>query len=66
MNNEKACVTVKADFREEGTVMLRVIVWESVFLYQGDCVMDIRPAAAAKVGRSVCFLNELHSARKYA
>lgn len=50
MNQPKVYVQVKADFREDGLMLPRIIIWEDGFRYHVDRVLAIRPAAAAKAG----------------
>lgn len=44
----KVCVTVNADFAEDGTMLPRVITWEDGEKYTIDKITDIRQAAALK------------------
>ena len=66
----KVYVAVKADFREDGIMMPRVITWENGEKYEIDRVLDIRQAAAMKpvaratvtpsasgVSKAICTLN---------
>ncbi len=46
----KVYVAVKADFREDGVMLPRVITWEDGEKYKIDRVTDIRQAAAMKAG----------------
>ena len=49
-NNIKVYVAVKADFREDGIMLPRVITWENGDEYEIDRILDIRQAAAMKAG----------------
>ena len=49
-NNIKVYVAVKADFREDGIMLPRVITWENGNKYEIDRILDIRQAAAMKAG----------------
>ena len=49
-NNRKVYVAVKADFREDGIMLPRVITWENGDEYEIDRILDIRQAAAMKAG----------------
>ena len=49
-NNIKVYVAVKADFREDGIMLPRVITWENGDKYEIDRILDIRQAAAMKAG----------------
>lgn len=49
-NNIKVYVAVKADFREDGIMLPRVITWENGEEYEIDRILDIRQAAAMKAG----------------
>jgi len=49
-NNIKVYVAVKADFREDGVMLPRVITWENGDQYEIDRILDIRQAAAMKAG----------------
>ena len=46
----KVYVQVKVDFREDGIMLPRRIVWEDGRKYEIDRVVDIRQAAAMKAG----------------
>ena len=46
----KVYVQVKVDFREDGVMLPREIIWEDGVTYEIDCVVDIRQAAAMKAG----------------
>ena len=46
----KVYVGVKADFREDGVMLPRVITWEDGEKYEIDRILDIRQAAAMKAG----------------
>ncbi len=46
----KVYVAVKADFREDGVMLPRVITWEDGEKYKIDRVTEIRQAAAMKAG----------------
>lgn len=49
-NSKKVYVSVDATFRDDGTMLPREITWEDGRRYQIDRVLDIRQAAAMKVG----------------
>lgn len=49
-NNIKVYVAVKADFREDGIMLPRVITWENGDKFEIDRILDIRQAAAMKAG----------------
>lgn len=49
-NSIKVYVAVKADFREDGIMLPRVITWENGHEYEIDRILDIRQAAAMKAG----------------
>ena len=49
-NNLKVYVPVDVEFREDGTMLPRIIVWEDGTKYEIDRVTDIRQAAAMKAG----------------
>ena len=49
-NNIKVYVAVKADFREDGIMLPRVITWENGDECEIDRILDIRQAAAMKAG----------------
>lgn len=46
----KVYVQVNVNFREDGVMLPREIVWENGVTYQIDRVSDIRQAAAMKAG----------------
>lgn len=46
----KVYVAVKADFREDGLMLPRTIIWEDGEKFEIDRVLDIRQAAAMKAG----------------
>ncbi len=46
----KVYVAVKADFREDGTMLPREITWEDGEKYTIDRITDIRQAAAQRAG----------------
>ena len=46
----KVYVQVKVDFREDGVMLPREIIWEDGVTYEIDRVVDIRQAAAMKAG----------------
>lgn len=48
--SHKVYVEVAAVFTPEGQVLPRQVRWESGTVYEVDRVLDIRPAAATKVG----------------
>lgn len=48
--NEKVYVQVNADFREDGIMLPRIIVWEDGRKYAVDRITEIRQAAAMKAG----------------
>lgn len=48
--NLKVYVQVKVDFREDGVMLPREIIWEDGVTYEIDRVIDIRQAAAMKAG----------------
>lgn len=50
VNLPKVYVSVRADFREDGLMLPRVIKWEDGRNYKIDRVTDIRQAASLKVG----------------
>ena len=49
-NNLKVYVPVDVEFREDGTMLPRIIVWEDGTKYEIDRVTDIRQAAAIMAG----------------
>ena len=48
--NLKVYVPVDVEFRSDGTMLPRLIVWEDGTKYEIDRVLDIRQAAAMKAG----------------
>lgn len=46
----KAYVTVFVEFKKDGTMLPRYIIWEDGIKYEIDRVVDIRPGYAAKAG----------------
>ena len=46
----KVYVQVNADFRQDGAMLPREIVWENGRKYAVDRIIDIRQASAAKAG----------------
>ena len=50
MSEAKVYVGVKADFREDGVMLPRRIVWEDGREYDIDRIKDIRQAAAIRTG----------------
>ena len=50
MSGSKVYVGVNADFREDGVMLPRKIIWEDGTGYEIDRVLDIRPSFAAKAG----------------
>ena len=50
VKSPKVYVGVKADFREDGVMLPRVITWEDGEKYEIDRILDIRQAAAMKAG----------------
>jgi len=48
--NLKVYVSVRADFRDDGIMLPREIVWEDGRKYEIDRVVDIRQAPAMKAG----------------
>jgi len=46
----KVYVSVKATFRDDGTMIPTELIWEDGHGYKIDRVLDIRQAAAAKAG----------------
>ena len=46
----KVYVQVRVDFREDGVMLPREIVWEDGVTYEIDRVLDIRQAAAMRAG----------------
>ena len=48
--NLKVYVSVRADFRDDGIMLPREIVWEDGRKYEIDRVLDIRQAPAMKAG----------------
>ena len=49
-SNIKVYVQVKVDFREDGVMLPRKIIWEDGREYEIDRVVDIRQAAAMRAG----------------
>lgn len=49
-NNIKVYVDVKVDFRSDGIMLPRKIIWEDGREYEIDRVVDIRQAAAMRAG----------------
>ena len=49
-NNLKVYVPVDVEFREDGTMLPRIIVWEDGTKYEIDRVTDIRQAVAMRAG----------------
>ena len=49
-NNLKVYVPVDVEFRSDGTMLPRIIVWEDGTKYEIDRVLDIRQAAAMRSG----------------
>ena len=49
-NSIKVYVQVKVDFREDGVMLPRGIIWEDGREYEIDRVTDIRQAAAMRAG----------------
>ncbi len=49
-NNLKVYVPVDVEFRSDGTMLPRIIVWEDGTRYEIDRVVDIRQAAAMRAG----------------
>ena len=49
-DNIKVYVQVKVDFREDGIMLPRKIIWEDGREYEIDRVADIRQAAAMRAG----------------
>ena len=50
MSGSKVYVAVNVDFREDGIMLPRKIIWEDGTGYEIDRVLDIRPSFAAKAG----------------
>lgn len=46
----KVYIGVEADFRSDGVMMPRAIIWKDETRYEVDRVLDIRPAPALKAG----------------
>ena len=46
----KVYVQVKVDFRKDGVMLPREIIWEDGVTYEIDRIVDIRQAAAMKAG----------------
>ena len=49
-SNLKVYVPVDVEFRPDGTMLPRIIVWEDGTRYEIDRVVDIRQAAAMRAG----------------
>ena len=49
-NMSKVYVPVDVEFRSDGTMLPRIIVWEDGTRYTIDIILDIRQAAAMKAG----------------
>ena len=49
-NMSKVYVPVDVEFRSDGTMLPRIIVWEDGTRYEIDKILDIRQAAAMKAG----------------
>ncbi len=49
-NNLKVYVPVDVEFRSDGTMLPRIIVWEDGTKYEIDRILDIRQAAAMRAG----------------
>ena len=49
-SNLKVYVPVEVEFRSDGTMLPRIIVWEDGTRYEIDRITDIRQAAAMKAG----------------
>ena len=49
-HGHKVYVAVRADFREDGMMLPRSVVWEDRVRYPIDRVLGIRPGFAAKAG----------------
>ncbi len=50
VSNMKVYVPVDVEFRSDGTMLPRVIIWEDGTKYEIDRVTDIRQAAAMRAG----------------
>jgi len=50
INSAKVYVPVEVEFRSDGVMLPREIVWEDGTRYEIDRVLDIRQAAAMKAG----------------
>ena len=50
MESCKVSIPVTADFRDDGSILPRELIWEDGTKYTIDRVIDVRPAAAAKAG----------------
>ena len=48
--NYKAYVGVSAEFRSDGGMLPRSLIWEDGVTYEIDRVVDIRPSFSAKAG----------------
>ncbi len=49
-NASKVYVPVDVEFRSDGTMLPRIIVWEDGTRYEIDRILDVRQAAAMKAG----------------
>ena len=49
-NNAKVYVGVKAEFKPDGRLLPRSIIWEDGHEYEVDRILDIRRAASLKAG----------------
>ena len=49
-NNAKVYVGVKAEFKPDGRLLPRSIIWEDGREYEVDRILDIRRAASLKAG----------------
>ena len=50
INDNKIYVEVNADFKTDGTLYPRSLVWEDGRRYEVDKILDVRPAASLKAG----------------
>ena len=50
INNSKVYVTAKVEFRSDGQMRPRALIWEDGIEYEIDRVVDVRPGYAAKAG----------------
>lgn len=50
MKNPKVYVRVDVDFREDGLMVPRAILWEDGRRFEIDRITDVRQAAAARAG----------------